>query len=79
MAAEPKFNPMTLADLLALPTETGEQGYRRGYCDGFIAALQAVAGSRPVNAKLWDFWQNELIDWQKRADTKPGMELPPNP
>ncbi len=70
---------MTLDELLALPPETSEQAYRRGYCDGYIVALQEAAGNRPVNAKLWNFWQNNLIDWMKKANSETKMELPPTP
>lgn len=71
---------MTYGELMALPPETGEQGYRRGYCDGYIAALQEIAGNRPVNERLWHFWQNELTDWMRAAeDNSSKMVLPPTP
>lgn len=70
-----KFQPMTLSELLAQPPETGEQAYRRGYRDGYVAALQAVYASRGIPPHLWDFWQDTLLDWQKRGET--SVELPP--
>lgn len=70
-----KFNPMTMQDLLSMPPETGEQGYRRGYRDGYVAALQAVYGNRGIPPHLWAFWQDTLLEWQKRKPS--AVELPP--
>lgn len=70
-----KFQPMTLQELLALPPETREQSYRRGYRDGYVAALQAVYGNRGIPPHLWAFWQGTLLEWQKAGETK--VELPP--
>ena len=72
----PKFNPMTMTDLLALPPETSEQAYRRGYRDGYVAALQAVYGNRGIPSHLWAFWQDTLLEWQKSGENR--VVLPPS-
>jgi hypothetical protein len=59
------FKPYTLAELLARPDETAEQAYRRAYRDGYVAALQAAYRSRDIPKKLWDFWQDTLLEWGK--------------
>src|SRR5262245_56881084 len=71
------FKPMTVKDILALPPETGEQAFRRGYRDGYVAALYAVSGDQGIPKPLWDFWQNILLDWVKRASDKPQFEIAP--
>lgn len=52
-----------------------EAAYRRGYRDGYVAALQAVYGDRGIPAHLWAFWQDTLLEWQKRSQDT--TELPP--
>lgn len=71
-----KFQPMTLQDLLAMPPETGEQSYRRGYRDGYVASLQAVYGNLGIPAHLWSFWQDTLLEWQKAGKNR--VDLPPS-
>ena len=57
------FKPMTISELMDAPPETAEQAYRRGYRDGFIAALMA-AHPNGVPKQLWDFWQETLLKWE---------------
>lgn len=69
------FKPMTFDDLMRLPKETREQSYRRGYRDGYIAALYAAYGNRGVPEHLWNFWQDNLRKW-KSEDTE-KLVFPP--
>lgn len=58
---------MSFGDFLALmdlPPATREQIYRRGYTDGYVAALQDMAkvvGLEATPAPLWDFWEYDVI------------------
>ena len=68
---------MSFAELMALPPETAEEAYRRGYLDGFIAALERVYAEKEIPPEHWDFWHDTLYNWQK---TNPEtIVLPPGP
>lgn len=69
---------ITLPDFLAsVPPRTrqDEDEYRRGYCDGYIAAVNAVfdfwfLGKNRLHGLLFDFWHTgQLWQW-KRRETK---------
>lgn len=71
------FKFMTLAELLNMPDETREHAYRRGYRDGYIAGLQDAYPDQEIPRRLWDFWQDTLLEWMKRGEKR--FELPPRP
>lgn len=73
-----EFKLLSLRDLMSLPAETGEEGYKRGYRDGFIAAQQSVydlwfLGKERSADILFNFWQRELWQWEG----KHGFIMPP--
>ena len=48
-----------------------EQEYRRGYCDGFIAAVNAMRdcgfmGRDRLDGHLYQHWQERLMPWSVR-------------
>jgi hypothetical protein len=78
----------TWADLELLGPESGEHGYRRGYRDGWIVALerlpeaQARMGRVRGYNRMIDHAEWVLLEWLRRCrdgyDTKPrNMEPPP--
>ncbi len=58
-------------------SETTEQAYRRGYSDGYVAALNAIYAKREIPEKHWNFWHNILEGWRRRAEENNVFELPP--
>ena len=60
-----------------------EQEYRRGYCDGWIAATNALfdlwflRGKRCVYDELYDHWQYSLIPWRSQ-DIENHFHFPPH-
>lgn len=71
----------TIADALAAPprTKEEEEEYRRGYCDGFIAAvnllpdIQFLRSPDRIAEALYDHWEHALSDWRRGK----GEWLPP--
>ena len=56
-----------------------EEEYRRGYTDGFISGMQALADytGQDIPAQLFRFWQDALLTW-KDAQTD-DADFPPSP
>ncbi len=83
-AAEPRFRLYTLAELRAMPPESRERAYRRGYADGWVQGIGAMWDlmfGRRLTRKAayqaaWDFWQDELGAWRRQAP-KDRLILPP--
>jgi len=64
------------------PREVMEAEYRRGYCDGFIEAVNAMAdlfqrglSKQAVYDRLFDHWEGDLSRWEQGDCGK--MVLPP--
>lgn len=57
-----------------------EDAYRRGYCDGFIAAAEQMINSsgskRQAYDMMWNHWQGPLANW-RHDKNKDGCFLPP--
>lgn len=78
------FKLIHAKEMDAIPPRTAdeENEYRRGYTDGFIAALTDIENLLSVPQinkeeayeSLWSHWQNELYDWIGRGG---NFELPP--
>lgn len=66
---------MTFKELMSLPPEKAEEAYRRGYRDGYVAALQAVYSNREIPEKHWNHWEKTLFDWEQTVTGR--MVLPP--
>lgn len=71
-------------DLRENPQKVLEGEYRRGYCDGFVQAVNAMADllARRMSCQrvidyLYDFWERDLMDWERGDCSK--MILPPQP
>lgn len=68
-----------------IPEVSEESTYRRGYKDGWIAAVHALsdlmfqAGASRRNAIQAGFnhWQDELLSWERRATDENHIEIPP--
>ena len=68
------YEPLGLTTLLNLPCsedpeELREVEYRRGYCDGWIAAANAISDLRFLRKahlydKLFDHWEGVLYEWE---------------
>lgn len=64
-------------------TETPESEYRRGFCDGWILAIDALAdlmkeskvSGQAAYDIAWQHWHQELSEWSARADGE--LEYPP--
>ena len=61
--------PMTMTELMAMDfpyAEEAERDYRRGYCDGFYAAMETLEKiiKNDLHKRLWDFLQNDLQNWR---------------
>jgi hypothetical protein len=52
-----------------------EMEYRRGYCDGWILAVESMRPGKLYN-QLFDFWENELHDWQHQEPKDKMIEAP---
>lgn len=59
------------------PEEVLEAEYRRGYCDGFVQAVNAMAdlfahrlSRQRVIDCLYDFWEQDLMDWRQGDCTR---------
>ena len=76
--------PMTLTELMGMAfpyAEEAERDYRRGYCDGFYAAMDTLEKliKDDLHQRLWDFLQNDLQGWRiafERGES-PMDEEPP--
>lgn len=63
-----------------------EREYRRGYCDGWIAALDdmydAMFNGRLSRQKafdvLWEHWRAKLMEWQLKPGNLTADEPPPH-
>jgi len=61
-----------------------EREYRRGYCDGFIAAVNGIMdswflGRRESYDFLYDHWRDALSDWRREIAFDGATEwLPPS-
>ncbi len=84
---EKGYKGSTWADI---PPETAELGYRRGYCDGWVQALDAMhdllfkgrMSREEAYEYLWEYGVNgPLADWRGRGHGKKAdrMEFPPEP
>jgi len=71
------FKPLGLSELLSMPPESAEQAYRRGYRDGYIAALQNVYGNRSIPQRHWSFWRDDLFAWVRAAQDNFRLQFPP--
>lgn len=76
----------TLGEVLAFfksqpAKQRREQKYRKGYCQGFAAAIECLFSvtrrQRGYDA-AWDFHDEELRDWYSRSIRENRMELPPH-
>ena len=75
---------MTLTELMGMEfpcAEEAERDYRRGYCDGFYAAMDTLEKviRDDLHKRLWDFLQQDLHGW-RMAFTRgesPLYEEPP--
>ena len=70
----------TLADLEPR-TDEHEKEYRRGYCDGFVSAANAIVdiwflGKQKAYDVLFDHWEGSLSAW-KRTEISNHMLFPP--
>jgi Meiotically up-regulated gene 113 len=78
--------PQTLTELMAMKfpyAEEAERDYRRGYHDGFYAAMETLEKviRDELHERLWDFWHGELLVWRMgfpHGDS-PLYEEPPRP
>jgi len=67
-----EIKPLTKSE-----TELAEMEYRRGYCDGWILAVESMRPGKIYN-QLFDFWENELHEWKHR-EPKDKMIIAPFP
>lgn len=71
---------------LNLPDRTDEleSEYRRGYCDGFIQAVEGMGDAvekhdfQSVYDAFWTFWEQDLHEWQYKNIHNHSF-LPPSP
>jgi|SRR6516225_4463680 hypothetical protein len=64
----------------ALGGNTEEDGYRRGYCDGFQAAvweLEAAVKDKTLLQKLCDYLDGDLLAWKLDARHDQKIIEPP--
>lgn len=78
----------TISDLAKAHEETAEQAYRRGYCDGWVVALDTIHDMlfqwRLSRQKAYDFlWMygmyGKLHDWKVASWSDDKEVLPPYP
>ncbi len=88
---KPRIKVVTAKDILNMPPRSDEHEaeYRRGYCDGFIQAVDDMydhmakrnavrKNFREVYDFFWDHWQGVLSKW-RHTDRHNHLYFPPRP